>query len=527
VSTTPDRRRSSRGRRIARAALIVLALAAVQIVAGGVVLYSVFDLRPVFTGGGGLRLAHVDDAFAQAELVREHREAQRRAALSIDAAAPETLAEPAATAAGIVPERLAAPSVDVPSTDVDEPPAGPDQAATTAVMTVGAQNGTTVGGWPDFRGPDRDGHYPGRIRTSWPASGLPPLWKQPGGGGYASFTAAAGRAFTIEQRGRNEVVAAYDVLTGRELWTAAWPAFFQEWMGGDGPRATPVWADGLVYALGATGELRCVRADTGEVVWGLNILRDNGASNLDWGMAASPLVLDDVVIVLPGGRRGRSVVAYDRRTGERRWSALDDQASYAAPMLVTLAGEPQLLIFAATRLVAITPDGSRELWDHPWPTPNAINAAQPLVVDDTHVFISSSYGTGAALLEVSRSGNRLSAREVWRNIRMKNRFTSSVLHEGYIYGLDENILACLDAATGALQWKAGRYGYGQVMLADGHLIVLTEAGDLVLVRATPERLEEVGHSPALEGKTWNHPAIVDGILLVRNLREMAAFDLRR
>lgn len=520
MTRTTDRPRG-RIRQAVRTTAIVLGLALLLLTCGAAVAY-LLGYRPVVVGGT-IRLAKVEDRFAQAEIVRQHREAQRRAAeLAETAAATEAAtADSAEAAASIL-------ATDAETASEADSAAGPGEAldAPTAAGATIEPAALVGAGWADFRGPRRDGVYRGAIRTDWPAVGLEPIWKQPMGGGYASFTAANGRAFTIEQRGTDEVVAAYDVATGRELWTTGWPAFFQEWMGGDGPRATPVWADGSVYALGATGELRCLDAATGEIVWGLNILQDNDASNLEWGMAASPLVLDDVVVVLPGGRDGRSVVAYDRRTGDRRWSALSDRAGYAAPMLVSLAGEPQLLIFTGTRLVSIAPDGGRELWDHPWPTPNAINAAQPLVVDDAHVFISSSYGTGAALLEISRSGDRFDVREVWRNIRMKNRFTSSVLYEGYLYGLDENILACVDAMTGDLQWKGGRYGYGQVMLADGHLIVLTETGDLVLVRATPERLEEVAHSPALEGKTWNHPAIVDGILLVRNLREMAAFDLR-
>jgi outer membrane protein assembly factor BamB len=140
--------------------------------------------------------------------------------------------------------------------------------------------------------------------------------------------------------------------------------------------------------------------------------------------------------------------------------------------------------------------------------------------------LSSGYGTGAAVIELVPTGDRFDVREVWRNIRMKNQFTSSVLHEGYLYGLDESILACVDAATGELKWKGGRYGYGQLLLADGRLIVLTERGELVLVAATPDRHEELARFQAIEGKTWNHPAIVDGTLLVRNLAEMAAFDLR-
>jgi outer membrane protein assembly factor BamB len=192
-------------------------------------------------------------------------------------------------------------------------------------------------------------------------------------------------------------------------------------------------------------------------------------------------------------------------------------------MLVTLAGVQQILVFSAARLMGLATDGSKVLWEYPWKTQFDINAAQPLVVGENRLLVSSGYGTGAAVIEVNSGG---SVREVWRNIRLKNQFTSSVLHEGFVYGLDENILACVDAATGDLKWKGGRYGYGQVILASGHLIVLTEDGNLALVRATPERHDERVRFPAIEGKTWNHPAMSDGVLIVRNLAEMAAFDLR-
>lgn len=364
------------------------------------------------------------------------------------------------------------------------------------------------------------------MRTSWPAGGLKPEWKQPIGGGYASFAIARGRAFTIEQRRNQEVVAAYDVITGRELWTQKYDAAFREVMGGDGPRATPTWSDGLVYSLGALGELRCLDEKTGAVVWRVNILDDNGAENLQWGMSASPLIVDDTVVVLPGGPNGKSVVAYDRRTGKRAWSALSDRQAYVAPMLATIAGVRQLIVVSASRMIALTPDKGERLWDYSWTTSYDINAAQPLVVSPTRLFISSGYGQGAAVIEVSDAGGALSAREVWKNVRMKNRFASSVLHDGFIYGFDENILACVDAATGALKWKGGRYGYGELILASGQLIVLSEDGELALVRATPEAHDELARVPALEGKTWNHPAMDRGILLIRNSQEMAAFDLR-
>jgi outer membrane protein assembly factor BamB len=421
----------------------------------------------------------------------------------------------------------AATAPAVSSSDTRAPNRAP--AAVTPDGTTSSASARTAPYWTEFRGPQRDGHYRGRpILTAWPAPGIAPLWKQPVGGGYASFVTANGRAFTIEQRGQQEVVAAYDIRTGRELWAHGWPAAFSEQMGGDGPRATPTWHDGRLYALGATGELRALDDASGQQRWRTNILEDAGASNLSWGMAASPLIVDGKVIVLPGGSGGRSVAAYDLETGRRAWSALDDVQSYSSPMLATIGGVRQILMFTSSRLAGIAPDSGALLWEFSWRGggDSGINASQPLVVGD-RVFISTGYGVGAAMVQVTRDGDRLSVREVWRTNRMKNQFTSSVHHEGYIYDLDEAILACIDAATGELKWKRGRYGYGQVMLASGHLIVLTESGELALVRATPESHVEIARFPAIEGRTWNHPAMADGILLIRNVNEMAAFDLNR
>jgi outer membrane protein assembly factor BamB len=480
-----------------------LAIGVFLVVCG--VLYQFFGLRLVLDGGGRPRPLLVESSQQQAERVERHREAQRAAAA-----------------------RQASP-IDSGSSPL--PPPAPNEAPESAPGTAPTEDASGRDApapyWTNFRGPLRDGEYRERaILTDWPNGGLKPLWRQPVGGGYASFVVARDRAFTIEQRGQQEVVAAYDVRTGRELWTNTWPAEFREALGGDGPRATPTWADGRVYALGATGELRVLDEATGRVVWRTNILTDSGARNLDWGMAASPLIFNDTVIVLPGGPNGQSVVGYDRATGKRRWSALGDQQAYASPMLVTLNGVEQLLVFSATRLMGLAPGDGALLWEHPFPTYNGINAAQPLVIGSNRIFVSASYGAGAALIELSGGAGGFSVREVWRNTRMKNRFSGSVLRDGVIYGLDESILAAVDAETGDLKWKGGRYGYGQVLLAGNNLIVLTEDGDLALVRATPERHQEIARFPVLEGKTWNVPALAGGYLFVRNLAEMAAFDLR-
>ena len=401
----------------------------------------------------------------------------------------------------------------------------PGQPAAPGASTEPAAAHATRNYWTNFRGPNRDGRYDEMaVLTKWPANGLSPMWKQPIGIGYASFVVADGRAYTIEQRRRQEVVTAYDVNTGRELWVQGWNAEYND-ENGDGPRATPTWDDGRIYALGATGELRCLDAKTGAVAWGRNILKENGASNLQWAMAGSPLIVDDKVIVLPGGPAGKSIVAYNKLTGAPVWKSQNDPQAYVSPMLVTLAGRRQIVVVSSSRVMGLVPENGSLLWSHIWDTDMGINVSQPIPVDQNRLFISAGYGKGAALLEISGSGNNLSAKALWENINMKNKFNSSVLHEGHVYGLDEGILSCLDVNTGARKWKGGRYGYGQVVLASGHLIITSDSGELVLVKATPDAFTEVARFAALEGKIWNNPAIANGKLLVRNATQMAAYNI--
>ena len=404
-------------------------------------------------------------------------------------------------------------------------PAATGSPAGTSTETAAAHAGRNY--WTNFRGPNRDGRYEEmEVSTTWPAQGPPLLWKEPVGIGYASFVIADKRAYTIEQRRGKETVAAYDVETGRELWTQGWSAQYND-STGDGPRATPTWDDGRLYALGATGELRCLDAKTGAVIWGKNILSENQASNLPWAMAASPLVVDDKVILLPGGTAGNSVVAYNKMTGAPVWKSQSDRQAYVSPMLVTLAGRRQIVIVSSSRVFGLEPGDGSMLWSYSWGTDMGINVSQPIIVDANRFFISSGYGKGAALVEVSGSGKNFSTRAVWENVNMKNKFNSSVLHQGYVYGLDEGILTCVDVNTGERKWKGGRYGYGQVLLASGHLIIMSDTGELVLVRATPDQLSEVARFQAIQGKTWNYPAIAGGRLLVRNANEMAAYNIAR
>ncbi len=409
-------------------------------------------------------------------------------------------------------QKVVAPPVSVPAVAAPAPEPAPSVGDAADVPPPAANLD-----WPRFRGPHMDGRYEGEIETEWPDDGLPLLYKQPVGGGYASFVVAGGMAFTIEQRRDQEVAAAYDLETGREIWTRGWNADFRETLGGDGPRATPTWDEGMLFVLGAEGHLEVLEGETGEVSWERNILEDADAENLQWGMSASPLIVEEKVVVLPGS----SVVAYDKRSGEILWKSPDEQQAYTSPILATLAGRRQIVVVTAGSAMGLDVEDGSLVWEHPWVTNMGINVAQPLLLGENRVLLSAGYGHGAEVVEVSEAGPRV----VWSNTRMKNKFTSSVLYEGHIYGLDEAILACVDASNGDLKWKGGRYGYGQLVLAAGHLVVLTERGELALVKATPERHEELAIFSAIEGKTWNHPAIADGVLLVRNANEMAAFRI--
>jgi outer membrane protein assembly factor BamB len=393
--------------------------------------------------------------------------------------------------------------------------------------SVSSQRAEAESSWPGFRGPKRDGHYDETaILTNWPATGLRLLWRQPIGGGYASFAIAEGLAFTIEQRREEEVVAAYNVETGREIWTHRWKDKFSDYYAEEGPRATPAYSQGKLYAFGAMGELRCLEAQTGKLSWSRNVVLDNKGQAPTYGFAASPLIADEKLIVLTGAGAGRSVMCYDKQDGKVIWNALDDLMGYASAMLVTLAGEQQLIICAETRTLGLRPTDGKVLWEYPWRVLHDQNPiAQPVMLGTNRFLLSAGYFTGCAAVEIASTGSGFTARKLWQNKNLKNKFTSSVFWQGHIYGLDEDILTCLDAETGERKWKEGRYGYGQLLLASGHLIILSGDGELALVRATPERHEELARFQAIHGKTWNHPAIANGKLFIRNSAEMACFDI--
>ena len=383
------------------------------------------------------------------------------------------------------------------------------------------------GDWPQFRGPRRDGIVNADLsNVNWQQAPVE-IWRHPVGKGWSSFAIVGGLAFTQEQRGDNECVVCYDALTGRQIWEHADALRFDEAMGGPGPRATPTIADSRLYSLGATGQLNCLDALSGRKLWARNILDDAGAGNIRWAMAGSPLIAEGKVIVIPGGENDHGVAAYDAASGEPVWSAGTAPASYAAPTLASLHGTQTLLAFHGLGLSGHDLTNGALLWTVPWENDPKVNAAEPVVVDDHSVLIATGYGQGATLVRLQQNGDDWSAETDWTEKRFKLKFNAPVRQGQYVYGLSEGILMCLNLDSGGIEWKKGRYGYGQLLLADDVLIVLAENGDIAYVAATPDDYEELGRFPALDGKTWNHPVVWNGHLFARNGEEAACFALTR
>jgi outer membrane protein assembly factor BamB len=375
--------------------------------------------------------------------------------------------------------------------------------------------------WPGFRGPHRDDIIPGvRIKTDWTASPPVALWRRPIGPGWSSFAVRDGLIYTQEQRGSDEVVACYKLTTGEPVWAHRDTARFWESNGGPGPRGTPTLHNGRVYTFGATGILNVLNAVDGSVVWSRNAASDTGMEVPHWGFASSPLVVDDLVVVATSGR----LAAYDLETGAKRWMGPARGVSYSSPHLVTIDGVAQVLLLSEPGVTSVALADGTLLWEHAWP---GYPIVQPALTADGDILISVSDSSGTRRLGVARGPTGWTVQERWTSNGLKPYFNDFVVHNGYAFGFDGSILACIDLKDGKRVWKGGRYGNGQLLLlADQDLLLVSsEEGELALVGATPDQFREVAKFPAIEGKTWNHPVLAGDVLLVRNGEEMAAFRL--
>jgi outer membrane protein assembly factor BamB len=380
--------------------------------------------------------------------------------------------------------------------------------------------------WPGFRGPGRDSVVRGvRIETDWSRTPPVELWRRPIGPGWSSFAVAGDRFFTQEQRGDDEIVSAYSLTTGEPVWRHRDAARFWESNAGPGPRATPTLSNGRVYTHGATGILNALDARDGSVIWSRNTASDTSTKVPDWGIASSPLVVGDVVVAAAAG----SLAAYDLATGKPRWVAPKGGGwAYSSPHVTTIDGMTQIVFVNGPAIVGVSPSDGAVLWKHEWGSDSIV---QPAVLEGGDLLIGSGSGlaanSGTLRITIAREAGGWIVKERWTSTGLKPYFNDFVVHQGHAFGFDGSILACIDLHDGSRRWKGGRYGHGQlVLLADQNvLLVLTEDGDLALVSATADKFTEIARVPAIEGKTWNHPALAGDVLLVRNGEEMAAFRL--
>lgn len=442
---------------------------------------------------------------------------------SADAPPPATATTPVAAASAQNPPDET-PAEPVASAEPGSA-AADARVPTESVPVESLSEATPDTNFAGFLGSRRDGEVRGvHLARDWSAQPPRELWRQPIGPAWSGFAIVDGRAFTQEQRGDKEAVSAYDLESGALVWQHSYPARYATTLGGIGPRATPTVGGGRVFARGALGRLVALDQNTGRLLWSRDFGPDHGGGSLEWGQSGSPLLVNDLVIVNVGGSGGYSVVAYDAATGEVVWHGGDDPLSYSSVITAELGGRTQVVSFNGNSVSSFAREDGALLWRIPFPGQQP-NVAPPVPLPGDRLLVSAGYGVGSKLLQLQQGGDTLEASWIWETPRLKSKFANIVTYEGSVYGLDDGTLVCLDPESGERRWKAGRYGHGQLLLVEDLLLVQTEKGEVVLIEPNPTELRELGRFEALSGKAWNPPALAGAILLVRNDREMVAYQL--
>jgi outer membrane protein assembly factor BamB len=413
------------------------------------------------------------------------------------------------------------------------------------LLTLVASTATPASGadWPQYRGPASDGTSPEKISKTWPSTGLKAVWRVPLMDGFSSFCTGGGRVFTLVNRledgVKRESVVALDAATGREAWAHSFgvgkfkgggDSGAPDNNGGDGPRGTPAFAAGKVYVLSSTLNLVCLDAASGNVVWSHDLIAEHAGRNISWENAASPLIEGNRVLVACGGA-GSSLMAFDRTSGKLLWKGESDAITHATPVAATLLGQRQVIFFTQSGLVSVEPAGGKVLWRYKFPYSTS-TAASPVASGDI-VYCSAGYGMGSAAARVAKSSEGWTATELWRQAGNKicNHWSTPVAYNGHLYGLfgfkeyGNCPLKCIDLATGAEKWSQPGFGPGNLILVDGHLLVLGDRGQLVLVKPEPGAYREVSRTQAVAGKCWSTPVVSEGRVYVRSTREGAALDI--
>jgi outer membrane protein assembly factor BamB len=386
----------------------------------------------------------------------------------------------------------------------------------------------------NYRGPKFDGvvtHL--RLETDWTKSPPTEIWRQPCPGGYSGIAVAGNIAVTLQQRGEKEVVVCYDRATGVQRWEFTYDASWKDVMG-NGPRSTPTIHDGRIYTLGATGELLCLDAK-GDKQWATNVLKDSKAVNIKWGLTGSPLIVDDLVVanagINPDNNAGMALVAYDQKTGTRKWALSHHRAGYSSPFLATLDGVRQIVMFHGDALVGHDPKTGVELWTIPWKTQFEMNSIQPVVVGSDRVFISSEKDNGCGLFRIRQGENKKWEFEtVWKNTQVGARFANPVTDGTHLFCLHniQGVITCLNVSDGTVKWRGPRLGPGQLLLVDDTLLVTNgDTGAVSLFTTDSAECTELSVHRTFDTKTWNTPALAGDQLFVRNQYEIVCLKLPR
>lgn len=389
--------------------------------------------------------------------------------------------------------------------------------------------------WPQFLGPQRNGiSTETGLIDSFPATGPKEVWRIDGGIGMSGVVVSRGKLVTTSQAEGKQYVAAFNAVDGKSLWRTSIAPAYQNSMG-PGTRATPTIAGDRVFAYSGEGILAALNFADGNLLWSQNLIEEFGGNPPDYGMACSPLVLGERVIVTVGALSA-AVVALDAATGKVVWKAGDDPNGYSSPALLEVGGRKQLVVYSGMSVLGLDPDGGTVLWRHPYVTDFNCNTATPVAVDGS-VFVSSGENHGSVLLGLKPVADKFEVSVLWKSNGpqsvLRAEWQTPVLLDGKLYGFDNvggagpvTHLTCIDAATGNRVWQQLRFGKGNMIAADGKLWVSTLQGELILVRAVATGFEELSRAD-VGITTRQAPTLVDGRLYLRDDAKIVCFDVRK
>lgn len=393
-----------------------------------------------------------------------------------------------------------------------------------AAMTALIITSAGASDWPQYRGPARAGVVDEpELLAAWSDGGPRELWRRPVGTGYSAVTAAGERLYTMEADGEAEAVLCLDAATGETLWRVVVGNFVQAELRDGGPRSTPAVDGGTVYAASSQAKLVALAAADGSLRWERDLQEWGPVPR--FGYAVSPLV-DGGLVILEVGKPGEGpgVAAFDQRTGELRWTALDGPAGYSSPIVAEIAGVRQYVFSRSQEVVALSTAGEL-LWRHATERRSAI--PMPVFLAPDRIFVATADDAfGGRVIRVVREGGAFRTEEVWQERLMRNHFNTSVLVDGHLYGFDNGTFRCLDAATGERLWAQRGFGKGSLIASGDLLFVLGDGGTLALVRASPEGYGELGRVQASQGRAWTAPTLANGRIYVRDFDELVSFDVR-